>query len=135
MALMLYGLMCTRPRWKFNLVHLLVRDNVDDADLEEGEIASDDEEVPQEDKKQEDKTEVKSATNKGEVAKEDFKTVTLNQSERQDSLNFKTTGANAEKRRDKRVPSNSNTSRARKRAGEDDVPSHRDSHVRSGNMV
>ncbi len=117
------------PEWNLILVHLLVRDNVDDADLEEGEIASDDEEVPQEDKKKEDKTEVKSTANKGDVAKEDFKTVTLNQSERQDSLNFKTTGANAEKRRDKRAPSNTNSSRTRKRAGEDDVPSHRDSHV------
>jgi hypothetical protein len=83
------------PEWNLILVHLLVRDNVDDADLEEGEIASDDEEVPQEDKKKEDKTEVKSTANKGDVAKEDFKTVTLNQSERQDSLNFKTTGPNA----------------------------------------
>ena len=120
---------------KFNFRWFLVRDTIDDADLEEGELASDDEEVTQQDKKQEDKTVLKCSAIKGEVTKEDLKIVTLNQCERQDSLNLKTSVANTEKRRDKRVPSNSNSSRSRKRAGEDDVPSHhRDSHVCGGDM-
>ena len=98
---------------------------MDDADLEEGEIASDDDEETQ--TQQEDKVEVKPTAVKVEVKKEDFKTGS--QSERSDCLGFKSSGTTTEKRRDKRVPSNSNNSRVRKRTGEDDVPSHRDSHV------
>lgn len=108
----------------------------DDPDLEEGEIASDDddEEIQHGDEKQEDKTGVKPTTLEGDMAKQDLKTQTVNQPEKPDSLNAKGAAISAEKRRDKRVTSNSNNSRTRKRAGDDDLPSHRDSNVCSNNI-
>ncbi len=106
---------------------------MDYADLEEGEIASDDDDETQQDDKKPEEDKVTAV--KSEVKKEDFKTGTLNQSERSDSLGFKSSGIINEKRRDKRIPSSNSTSRTRKRAGEDDAPSHRDSHVRSTLIV
>ncbi|XP_032796950.2 zinc finger CCCH domain-containing protein 4 isoform X2 [Daphnia magna] len=104
--------------------------NVDDADLEEGEIASDDddEEIQHGNQKQEEKTGVKPTVLQGDTAKQDLKTQTGNQPEKPDSLNIRGAAVNAEKRRDKRVTSNSNNSRTRKRTGDDDLTSHRDSN-------
>lgn len=96
--------------------------DIGDADLEEGEIADDDEDAQPGVPKPSEETAGEKGTNlESETKKEEPKIGT--------DISSLKSGVSGEKRRDKRGPSNSNQSRLRKRTLEDDPPNHREMHV------